>query len=265
MPEVIRQIDYERIASAYNARYVRPAEQELRGQALLKLAAQTRAQRILEVGCGTGHWLSGLVHSGATLYGLDFSAGMLRQLQGGRLPIGLTQASAEALPYTATSFDLIYCVDTIHQFEEKRQFLREAYRLLLPGGVLAIIGADPHCGDVRWFAYDYFAGTREFDLQRFAAHAQLQGWLAESGFEEITSRQVDVLGETKLGAEILKDLFLQQNASSQLALLSAEDYATGVARIQAALAAAKERGETLKFESKWPVHMITAHRPTPQK
>ncbi|MEJ2209772.1 MAG: methyltransferase domain-containing protein, partial [Anaerolineae bacterium] len=69
-------VDYDRVAPGYNRRFVGGGTRGV-GLALGALAGELRPGCILEVGCGTGHWLAGLAAAGRRLYGLDLSAGML--------------------------------------------------------------------------------------------------------------------------------------------------------------------------------------------
>ena len=66
------RVNYDAIASTYNRRF---AEKRRSGtlQALEKLIEGIGAERVLEVGCGTGHWLAGLDEPAHYIYGLDFS------------------------------------------------------------------------------------------------------------------------------------------------------------------------------------------------
>ncbi|MFM8369080.1 MAG: class I SAM-dependent methyltransferase, partial [Chloroflexota bacterium] len=84
------KLNYDQIAQQYNQRY--PDSQNWqRGQALLDLAKQVKAQAILEVGSGTGFWLNLLNQTNAALYGLDYSMGMIRQAKGQPAPLHLSR------------------------------------------------------------------------------------------------------------------------------------------------------------------------------
>ena len=85
-------VDYDRIAPSYNQRFV---DGGTRGTAaaLRSLAAGANAERILEVGCGTGHWLATLHPVGGQLYGLDLSTGMLEQADQQQAPLALVSRS----------------------------------------------------------------------------------------------------------------------------------------------------------------------------
>jgi len=71
-------LNYDYIAPEYNERYPTSQPSE-RGKALLNLARQVKAQKVLEVGSGTGFWLNFLHSEVQGVYGLDFSMGMLQQ------------------------------------------------------------------------------------------------------------------------------------------------------------------------------------------
>ncbi|HAX71464.1 MAG TPA: hypothetical protein DCY14_17750, partial [Anaerolineae bacterium] len=136
-------LNYDNIAPQYNQRYPDSQNWE-RGQALLELAKRIQAETILEVGSGTGYWLNLLGQTTDRLFGLDFSMGMIEQAKQQSAPLKLMRGTALDLPLRNATFDLLYCVDAIHHFGNHRAFLREALRLLKPGGVLAVIGHDPH-------------------------------------------------------------------------------------------------------------------------
>jgi len=85
------KVDYDRIAAGYDRRFVDGGTRGV-AAALQALAGDLGAGRILEAGCGTGHWLESLSRSNfdsrgrphaagpgpssLRLYGLDLSAGM---------------------------------------------------------------------------------------------------------------------------------------------------------------------------------------------
>src|SRR5262245_30818182 len=103
-------LNYDAIASDYNQRYPSTQQWE-RGKALLQLARRQKADSILEVGSGTGYWLNLLGQVTPSVFGADFSMGMLLQSKAGGMPLKLTRATALQLPYQDGSFDLLYCVD----------------------------------------------------------------------------------------------------------------------------------------------------------
>lgn len=89
--------DYEKIAGEYDRRY---RDNEYAGieQALERFAGVDRSTRLLEVGCGTGHWVAWLQARGYECAALDASEAMLERARE-RLPeVELTKGTAEALP-----------------------------------------------------------------------------------------------------------------------------------------------------------------------
>jgi ubiquinone/menaquinone biosynthesis C-methylase UbiE len=252
-------LNYDQIATQYNQRYPNSQTWE-RGQALFELAKQIKAQTILEVGSGTGFWLNLLNQTGRKLFGFDFSLGMLRQARGQPAPLSLTRGLGTQLPYRSSTFDLVYCVDAIHHFGDHRAFVTEAFRLLKPGGALAVIGHDPHEGASHWYIYDYFDHVYDTDLRRYPSGKSISQWMEHEGFQNVSTQTVENIRNIHVGDAALKDPFLKHNATSQLALLDEATYHTGVERIRHALAAARQKGENIIFRSEINVKMFLGYK-----
>lgn len=253
-------LNYDAIAQQYNQRYPTSQNWE-RGQALLEIVRKLKAQTILEVGSGTGFWLNLLNQTSAKLFGLDYSLGMLRQARRQPAPLSLTRGLGTQLPYRSASFDLLYCADAIHHFGDHRAFIAEAFRLLKPGGALAVIGHDPHEGASHWYIYDYFDHVYDTDLRRYPSNHSVLKWMEQEGFENISSQVAENIRNIHVGEAVLKDPFLKQNATSQLALLSVEDYQTGLERIRTALTEASAKQQRMVFRSEIAVKMQLGFKP----
>ena len=252
------RVDYDRIAPGYNRRFAVGGTPGVAAglRALARdLAADRHTLSILEVGCGTGHWLASL-EGGHRLHGLDLSAGMLRQARQRPVALELVRGRAGRLPFAAASFDLVYCVNALHHFEDRHGFVVEARRLLRAGGALAVVGMDPRRARAGWYVYDYFPGTYEADLARFPSWGVVADWMIAAGFGPLAWQTVEEIHDAKHGRAVLRDPFLAQDSTSQLTLLSDEAYAAGLARIEAALAAAEGAGETLTFPTDLALDML---------
>ena len=253
-------LNYDQIASEYNQRYPNSQQWE-RGQVLLNLARQLHAQNILEVGSGTGYWLNLLNQVSANVFGLDYSLGMLKQAQKQPATLKLANGSAIQIPHKDNIFDLVYAVDAIHHFGDHKAFIAEAFRVLKPGGVLAVIGHDPHEGTTKWYIYDYFDGVYDTDLRRYPAGRSVLKWMESTGLQNVSSQNVEHILNIHMDASVLHDPFLKQNASSQLALLSEEVYQTGIEKIKQAIAEAKSRNTQITFSSDIYVKMFLGYKP----
>jgi len=254
MPAV--RVNYDQIASTYHQRY---AVNRLEGvaAALKSLVQQVHAERVLEVGCGTGRWLVELQSVVPWVYGLDWSPGMLRQARRQPGQLALTCGQANRLPFSDATFELVFCVNALHHFEHPHVFVAEARRLLRPGGILAIIGLDPHSGRDQWYLYNYFERTYEVDLRRFPSWDAVRAWMSTAGFECVAWHLAERIVHHYVGRAVLDDPFLQKHSTSQLALLTDEAYAAGLERLEAALSAAESRQETLTFPVDLTLAMVT--------
>jgi S-adenosylmethionine-diacylgycerolhomoserine-N-methlytransferase len=122
---------------------------------LQKLSGQTRPQRILEIGCGTGRNLAELARRfpEAELTGLDVSADMLALTEKKLAPFGqrvrLLRQRYE-VPVQPGGFDLVLCSYALTMFNPGwQEALRCAAQDLAPGGLFALV--DFHQSQHRWF------------------------------------------------------------------------------------------------------------------
>jgi ubiquinone/menaquinone biosynthesis C-methylase UbiE len=253
-------LNYDQIASEYNQRYPsqRPTQ---RGLALLSLAQQVKAGNILEVGSGTGFWLNLLYQVSNGLYGLDYSVRMIEEARKQPASLKLTRGTAIHLPYRDHSFELVYCVDAIHHFADQHAFISEAFRVLKPGGALAMIGFDPHEETTKWYIYNYFDGVYENDTRRYPSEESVLNWMRTEGFENRSSQAAEHILNTYVDEAVLRDPFLKHNSTSQLALLNLDAYQIGIQNIKSAIEEAGKRNEKITFHSDIFIKMYSGHKP----
>ncbi|MCH7478766.1 MAG: class I SAM-dependent methyltransferase [SAR324 cluster bacterium] len=143
-PAVFKEFEHagwEEISKTY-----RETSEKITGQvaaALLDAAVVKRATRLLDVACGTGRVAAEAHRRGAEVLGVDFSAGMVAEAFRHRPEILFRQADAEALPLDDESFDAVVCAFGILHFSRPNVAIREAFRVLAPGGRLAFTAWAP--------------------------------------------------------------------------------------------------------------------------
>ena len=105
---------------------------------------------LADLGCGTGAFTAELARSGARVVGVDQSAAMLKVARRAtrELPnVELHQASLEALPLPDRSCDAALLLLVLSYVAAVEPVLREAHRILAPGGRLVVVDAYPHADE----------------------------------------------------------------------------------------------------------------------
>jgi len=99
---------------------------------------RTRGLRVLEVGVGMGADYLEWLKAGASATGVDLSAASIERARQRCQQVGyqpdLRVADAEQLPFPDNSFDIVYSYGVMHHSPNPDQCVREAWRVLKPGG-----------------------------------------------------------------------------------------------------------------------------------
>jgi ubiquinone/menaquinone biosynthesis C-methylase UbiE len=250
------KVNYDEVAPAYDQRYV---NHEFPGTEATLRQFAAGAERVLEVGCGTGHWLAQMHSWGCKVSGLDPSAQMLARAAQHAPQAQLVRGRAEALPWPDGSFDRVVCVNALHHVEGKHGFIVEARRVLRPGGRFLSIGLDPSTGLEPWCIYEYFETTLELDRQRHPAAAQVRSWLAHAGFVDCVTEVAERIVFDRSARECLDRNLLAKESTSQLSLLSDAQYQRGIDRIRRDVEAAEAAGESLRLTADLRLYATTAN------
>jgi trans-aconitate methyltransferase len=103
------------------------------GADLLPLLAPRTGERILDIGCGTGHLTAQIARSGAQVVGVDRSPEMAGAARTGYPHLRFEVADARSLPYRA-EFDAVFSNATLHWIREPELVIRNVWNALRPGG-----------------------------------------------------------------------------------------------------------------------------------
>jgi ubiquinone/menaquinone biosynthesis C-methylase UbiE len=126
---------WQRNAADYDAVDL-PATRQAFGP-LLDSLGDLRGRHVLEVAFGTGHLAAEALARGATVVGVDVAPAMVA-LARQRVPgASFHEGDAEALPFEDGQFDAVICCFGLLHFAEPAQALREAARVLKPGGMVS--------------------------------------------------------------------------------------------------------------------------------
>jgi ubiquinone/menaquinone biosynthesis C-methylase UbiE len=131
---------FERAASQYEVWYGttagRRADQAECALLTWLLEGFPGAQRVLEVGCGTGHFTAWLASQGLQAVGLERAPAMLAEM-GRRFPeVPAILGDAHQLPLRAGAVDVVVFVTTLEFLDEPARALAEAVRVARQGVVV---------------------------------------------------------------------------------------------------------------------------------
>ena len=165
---------------------------------LIELVRPQRHWQMLDVATGAGHTALAFAPHVASVVASDLTEEMVQEAAKLAAAKGCTNvrtahADAEALPFPDAGFDLVTCRIAAHHFADVTAFLAEAFRVLRPGGTLALVdNIAPDAESAGGFssaelseaagAYNAFEKLRDPSHGRCLAMAEWAELLLRSGF-----------------------------------------------------------------------------------
>lgn len=242
--------DYDAIASRYDLGPFRAKQPDPELEDLV--ASRGDAIRVLDIACGTGNQLvaNRSVAPRATFVGLDYSMGMLRIARAKSREIHLVHASGVALPFADASFDFISHQFAFHHIPDKPALLREARRVLAPGGRFVLANIDPHTM-AEAALFRYFPEALANDRRDFPEAKLISAMFRHAGFADVVWEDKSGRAEVPLSTPAKE--FRDKSSSSELTSLTDAEYARGLARLEADIAA---KGADALVPTEWTVTRV---------
>jgi len=157
----------------------------------------------IDVGCGTGNYLSALSQRGLQFYGIDPSALMLSEAKAKNNNAVFIQSKIEDLELPDATFDGATAIFTIHHWDDKSTGLRQTSRLLKPSAKLVMLSFTPEQLLGYWLCH-YFPKTMENSCKVVPPLADMKQLLLQNGFSFVTEELYFVQPD-------LQDHFLYSN------------------------------------------------------
>lgn len=127
---------HTRMAESYNRNephYRQENRAKVRGR-LEEMRRRFGGARLLDLGCGTGFIIDLAKELFDTIDGVDITQAMLDRVDLSSGNVRLHRCVAEALPFADATFDVVSAYAFVHHLKDYSMALREALRVLTPGG-----------------------------------------------------------------------------------------------------------------------------------
>lgn len=200
--------DYEGLADEY-ARHRRPNPEVV----ARLLAAVAPASRVVEVGCGTGNYISAIWDAKrCSCLGIDPSPAMLARLAARQNGVEFAEGTAEHLPRNCAPADLVFSVDVIHHVGDRPAAFEEAFRILRPAGLICTVTDSAQVIRNRNPQSLYFPETIPIELERYPRIHELRAAMDTAGFtairEETAQASYELTDSTAYRAKVFSSLHL---------------------------------------------------------
>jgi ubiquinone/menaquinone biosynthesis C-methylase UbiE/DNA-binding transcriptional ArsR family regulator len=178
---------FERLAPQWDRIRSLHAPETVVEEAVLEAIGSKPVRSLLDLGTGTGRMLQLLAPHATRAVGLDASHAMLSVARANLEKAGLTrvelrQGDVYAPPFARGSFDLVVLHQVLHYLDDPARAVREAARLLAPGGRLLIVDFAPH-------ALEFLRSAQAHRRLGFSTE-QIAAWLADADLDCRLTREI---------------------------------------------------------------------------
>jgi trans-aconitate methyltransferase len=186
---------------------------------LLELLAPQAGERILDVGCGTGHLTAQIASAVAEVLGIDSSEEMIREARKRYAKVRFEAGDAREIRLAET-FDAVFSNATLHWIREPERVIASIRRVLKPRGrFIAEFGGKGNIQKLMNGFYRSFAALAiphgpEMNLWYYPSVGEYAGLLEAQGFEVDFAALFDrptVLEDAERGLEAWIQMFGQQS------------------------------------------------------
>lgn len=143
---------------------------------------------VLDIATGGGHAAKALAPYAAYVFATDLTRDMLqntRSFLASEPNIFFVTADAEALPFLDNTFDAAVCRIAAHHFPNPESFVREAARVLKPGGKLLLIdNVSPNDTELDEFV-NHLEKTRDISHVRSYSITEWSAWFKQVGLNKV--------------------------------------------------------------------------------
>lgn len=217
---------------------------------------------VVDAGCGGGIYTEAWAELGARrVIGVDFSEAMLamaRENTSHREEIVYVCADATQTGLPAESADLVFARALVHHLQSPQDFLAEAYRLLVPGGIclvqnrtmedVSLPGSPDH---LRGYFFEAFPRLLHVEENRRPREKELRTQMEQTGFAQVRTVRLWEVRKTYAAWEELEADLLSRMGRSLLHELSDAELGELTAYV-------KERvdgGQPIREQDRWTLWM----------
>lgn len=151
-------------------------------------------KNLLDIGCGTGYLIDLLSKDSKSKFtGLDLSPKMIdecnkKKIKNSKFVVG----KSDELPFEDNSFDIVICSQSFHHYPETDKPLKEALRVLKPGGfyIISDTGVGPFKDfGVKFdnFVYRHFSKSGDCNVSYLE---KMEKDMKKNGFKIVYSKKI---------------------------------------------------------------------------
>ncbi|MEH6470620.1 MAG: malonyl-ACP O-methyltransferase BioC [Halopseudomonas sp.] len=182
--------------------------QQLTGNLLLASIKPQRYPRIVDLGCGTGHFTSKLkdLFQPKQLVGIDIAEGMLEFAKGKnpQLSVLWIAADAEELPLLSSNFSLVFSNLSIQWCNQLERMLAEVHRILRPGGKFVFSTLGP--SSLWELKESWHSLDPQTHVNQFIDRESLETRIQQAGFAHVELHDQEIVLHYQHLKQLLQDL-----------------------------------------------------------